>query len=130
MECVAACGVSADQAGAVGGIDFCFSAGARAIRDSGFARRGEDGVTRERAAATVWAESRLAVRSSVDDGNDFCVGADGLAVFAESEGGVAVRKQSLAVTSACLYLFLYLPLVVVVLASVNAARFGSEWKGF
>ena len=41
-----------------------------------------------------------------------------------------MRKQSLAAISACLYLFLYLPLMVVALASVNAARFGTQWKGF
>src|SRR5688500_9128412 len=130
MECVAACGLSADQARSVGGIDFCFSAGARAVRDPGFARGSEDSVARECAAAAVWSEPRLAVRSCVDDGIDFHAGADCLAVFAEGEGGVGVRKQSLAAISACLYLFLYLPLMVVLLASVNAARFGSEWKGF
>lgn len=41
-----------------------------------------------------------------------------------------MKRQSLAVVTFGLYLFLYLPLVVVVVASVNAARFGSEWKGF
>ena len=29
-----------------------------------------------------------------------------------------------------LYLFLYLPLAVVAVSSVNAGRFGAEWKGF
>jgi spermidine/putrescine transport system permease protein len=32
--------------------------------------------------------------------------------------------------SAGIYVFLYLPLVVVLVASVNASRFGAEWKGF
>lgn len=41
-----------------------------------------------------------------------------------------MKKQSLAVISACLYVFLYLPLVVVVMASVNATRFGAGWRGF
>jgi len=33
-------------------------------------------------------------------------------------------------TSAVLYLFLYAPIVVVVVCSFNAARFGAGWKGF
>jgi spermidine/putrescine transport system permease protein len=41
-----------------------------------------------------------------------------------------VRKHSLVAVSACLYLFLYLPLLVVFAASVNAARFGAQWEGF
>ena len=39
-------------------------------------------------------------------------------------------KRGLAAITAVLYLFLYLPLVVVAVASVNAARFGTGWKGF
>ena len=34
------------------------------------------------------------------------------------------------ITSAALYLFLYAPIVVVVIYSFNAARFGAGWKGF
>ena len=40
-----------------------------------------------------------------------------------------MKRRSLAGITAVLYLFLYLPLVVVAVASVNSARFGTEWKG-
>jgi len=41
-----------------------------------------------------------------------------------------VKPSRLAPVVALLYVFLYLPLVVVAVASVNSARFGMEWKGF
>jgi spermidine/putrescine transport system permease protein len=41
-----------------------------------------------------------------------------------------VNRGGLAGVAAVLYVFLYLPLVVIAVASVNAARFGTEWKGF
>jgi len=44
-----------------------------------------------------------------------------------------VRKRSslpLCLTSTVLYLFLYAPIVVVVIYSFNAAQFGAGWKGF
>lgn len=43
-----------------------------------------------------------------------------------------MRRTSWALTlsSAALYVFLYAPIVVVMVYSFNAARFGSEWKGF
>jgi spermidine/putrescine transport system permease protein len=46
-------------------------------------------------------------------------------------GNIVKRTSaSLTVIAAVLYAFLYAPLVVVVLYSFNAARFGSAWQGF
>lgn len=41
-----------------------------------------------------------------------------------------MKAGQLAGISVVLYIFLYLPLVVVAISSVNSARFGSDWKGF
>ena len=41
-----------------------------------------------------------------------------------------MNRGGLAGITVVLYIFLYLPLVVVTVASVNSARFGTEWKGF
>lgn len=41
-----------------------------------------------------------------------------------------MKRPGLTVMTLVLFLFLYLPLLVVMMASVNAARFGTMWKGF
>ena len=41
-----------------------------------------------------------------------------------------MKKSGLVGATLLLYAFLYLPLVVVMVASVNATRFGSQWQGF
>lgn len=41
-----------------------------------------------------------------------------------------MKRRGLAGVTAVMFAFLYLPLVVVMVASVNAARFGTDWKGF
>lgn len=41
-----------------------------------------------------------------------------------------MRRGGLLSMTLVLFGFLYLPLTVVMVASVNAARFGTEWKGF
>jgi spermidine/putrescine transport system permease protein len=41
-----------------------------------------------------------------------------------------LKRGGIAGVTAVLFVFLYLPLVIVAVASVNAARFGTEWKGF
>jgi spermidine/putrescine transport system permease protein len=41
-----------------------------------------------------------------------------------------MKRRGLSGAAAVLYLFLYLPLAVVSVASINSSRFGTEWKGF
>ena len=41
-----------------------------------------------------------------------------------------MKPRRFVALSLLLYLFLYLPLAVVLISSVNATRFGSTWKGF
>jgi spermidine/putrescine transport system permease protein len=41
-----------------------------------------------------------------------------------------VKSRRFVALSLVLYVFLYLPLAVVIVSSVNATRFGTSWKGF